>query len=174
MISDGSSTQDRLIASDNYCCAICWHVSECEQQHNRMFDVIQPIFCALTHQFDEWCRHAIVGQNTERAVAPQFFDRVPHYLFADVLSCLYLMQSHLSTEFCRCTFSNLNDKSVSFLKNSGFTPRAARMLAGESSRACINKFQSPFCSIRLEIVPTTSRCRCLEAFSRSFRMTDCH
>ena len=126
---------DRLVRFLMDCCyAVCWHVSECEQQHNRMFDVIQPIFCALTHQFNEWCRHATVGQSTERDVAPQFFDRVPHYLLADVLllSCLYLMESHLSKDFCRSTFANLNDKSVSFLRNSGFTPRTARMLAGES------------------------------------------
>ena len=71
------------------------------------------------NQFHQWCRYATRYEREERWL-PTLPNQIPLCFLADarlrrtmlvcLLVCLFLMQSDHSTEFCRVTVGNMNDK----------------------------------------------------------------
>ena len=110
-----SFVQDRLIVSNDSCNTFFWNASE---ENNNITHWLTHVLCFNQINFTYRVGMPLV-MNVKNQVA-NFSDQILPFFAEDarlrsdmlvcLLSCLSLLLSDNSTEFCQCTLGNLNDK----------------------------------------------------------------
>ena len=118
-----SFTRHCLVVSDISCYALCWNVSEVNNSIKECLIAFQthPLSFDQLKFVQSVGMHATLNGRKEQAVAASFSDpgtallwlrmpRLPSDMPVWLPSCLFLLQSVHSTDFCQSTVGNLNDK----------------------------------------------------------------
>ena len=117
--SDGLFVQDRSIVSNDSCNIFCWNVSNVNKSMTECSaELWTRVLCFDQINFINCVGMPLVMNERNDLWFPTFPDQVPPCFSEDarprcnmlvyILSCLFLLQSDHSTNFCRGSVGNLN------------------------------------------------------------------